>query len=149
MCGWLVLRTCYVCLLPLRRCCRYIFHEVRGPLNSLNLSLELLASSPIVQAHPELKELVDVMSQSTSTVRVITDDVLFIGKVESGTFVLDFSPLCLNDVAGTVLQQLQPVTSARGINMAVEITSDLPLELLLGVPSRIRQVLMNLVGNCA
>lgn len=146
---------------------------MRGPLNNLSLSIELLAGSPVVQAHPDIRELVracgsggqgrpsgrltpsllpplqvTLMGQSTGTVRVITDDVLFIAKVESGEFNLVFSPLEVGQVVGSAVQQLGNVASARGVLVTSEIDAGVP-PLLLGVANRLRQVLMNLLGNGA
>jgi signal transduction histidine kinase len=91
---------------------------------------------------------VALMGQSTGHVRCITDDVLFLAKVESSEFNLVFTPLTIGDVVQRSIQQLNHIAAARGATIAVDIDPSIP-PLLLGVGNRLRQVMTNLLGNGA
>ena len=86
------------------------------------------------------------MGESTSIVRRITDDVLFIAKVESDQFNLIFSPFSVSAVLMSTVQQHQPPATAKGVDFSMSIEPGIP-PLVLGDSSRIRQVLTNLTSN--
>jgi signal transduction histidine kinase len=87
------------------------------------------------------------MGQSTDHVRCITDDVLLLARVESSEFNLVFSPLSVSeDIVLMSFQQLNRLAASRGISIGVDVSEDIP-RLLLGVSNRLRQVLMNILGN--
>ena len=87
------------------------------------------------------------MGRSTGTVRSITDDVLFISKVDSGEFNLIFSALSVDEVVHSAVQQSQSVASSRQVQVVVTLDPDIPLT-LLGAGNRLHQVLTNLLSNC-
>ena len=86
------------------------------------------------------------MGESTSIVRRITDDVLFIAKVESDQFNLIFSPFSVSAVLMSTVQQHQPPAAVKGVDFSMAIEPGIP-PLVLGDSSRIRQVLTNLASN--
>lgn len=86
------------------------------------------------------------MGLSTTTVRSITDDVLFIAKVESGEFNLIFAPVELESVVSLTVKLLGHTATARGVALSVDVDPEVPA-ILLGVGNRLQQVLTNITSN--
>lgn len=86
------------------------------------------------------------MGESTGIVRRITDDILFIAKVESDQFRLIFSPLSASDLIYSVVHQQNAQASVKGVTLSTSVGPDIPL-LLLGDENRIRQIITNLTSN--
>ena len=86
------------------------------------------------------------MSQATQSVRRITDDVLFIGKVESGAFMLVFAPLVIQEAVESALAELRDLAISREVTVSFEIAPDVP-KLVLGVGTQLKIVLSSLLSN--
>jgi signal transduction histidine kinase len=89
---------------------------------------------------------VKLMGLSTSTVRSITDDVLFIAKVESGEFNLIFTPIELRSVVSSTMKLLGHTAAAKRVLLSINVDSGIPA-VLLGVGNRLQQVLTNITSN--
>jgi len=118
-------------------------HEIRTPLNAVIGFTELLLETPLTETQ---KQYAQHASQSGAVLLDIVNDVLDLAKIEAGK--LDLDPCPTNIVAFVKLTtELIAVQAARkGLDFTVEVSPDVPQWLFLD-PVRLRQVLLNLLGN--
>ncbi|SDF94825.1 Signal transduction histidine kinase [Blastococcus aurantiacus] len=116
-------------------------HEIRTPLNGV---LGMLEALELERLTPRQGEFVSLARSSAESLLALLNDVLDLSKAETTAVTLaerEFRPA---DVAAEVVTALLPVARRKGIELAVRGSDD---GLLLGDPVRLRQVIMNLVGN--
>ncbi|KFG98610.1 histidine kinase [Burkholderia paludis] len=118
-------------------------HEIRTPLNAIIGNLELMARATLPPA--ERRRLRTVASSSDTLLRVI-NDVLDLSKAESNQMVLESIPFDLRRVATDVIAMFRPLADAKGLELACRIAPDLA-DGYVGDPTRLRQLMSNLVGN--
>jgi CheY-like chemotaxis protein len=118
-------------------------HEIRTPMNGILGMLQLLADTPLT-AHQ--REYLRLAEQSADALLRLLNDILDFSKIEAGKLELEAIPFDLRDcIAGTV-QTLGVRASDKGLELACRIAPELP-EVLVGDPGRLRQIVLNLVGN--
>ncbi|WP_330646988.1 ATP-binding protein (plasmid) [Thioclava litoralis] len=118
-------------------------HELRTPLNGLLGSLELIRDT---QLDERQASFVEAMEFAGKSLLHHVNDVLDVERLDAGKLELakiDFDPYSLVvDVATT----LRPAATGRGNSLSVEATNSIP-KAVIGDPARLRQVLMNIIGN--
>jgi signal transduction histidine kinase/CheY-like chemotaxis protein len=118
-------------------------HEIRTPLNGVAGLTELLQ---LTQLTPQQRQYATTIQSSAQSLSVIINDVLDFAKIEAGklnTQTLDFN---LIEVFEDTLSSLAPLAHKKGIELLCQVEPNLP-ENLKGDPTRLRQVLTNLLGN--
>lgn len=124
---------------------RFVFHELRVPLNAVCLGLsELLADSE--RHDPDTVEALTLMSAASTTVTSLISDLLDIAKAESGSFRIALAPLSLPAMARSVAMQLSPVAHADRVRVWVSVHPSVP-EWVMGDPLRLTQALCNYANN--
>ncbi len=118
-------------------------HEIRTPMNGIQGMLELLEHTSLTG---DQSELVGVVRDSAGALLTIINDILDFSKIEAGRLDLERVPVSLAGVVEGVADTLAPAARAKGLSLVTYIDPDLPAA-VLGDPVRIRQVLVNLVGN--
>ncbi|NEX22590.1 response regulator [Thiorhodococcus mannitoliphagus] len=118
-------------------------HEIRTPMNAILGLNHLLLQE--VDTPKALARLVKVGEAATHLLRII-DDILDLSKIEAGRLTLEERSLSLVQVIEQVFSLLGEQARNKGLRLAREIDPELPAE-LLGDPLRLRQILLNFVGN--
>ncbi len=125
-------------------------HEIRTPMTAILGFTELLASDA---GDPDRHLARDRRSQHVSTIRrngehllAIINDILDLSKLEAGRMVVDRRPVDPLEVVGDVLSLMHVKSEAKGLRLEAVAETALP-ERIDADPQRLRQVLVNLVGN--
>ncbi len=118
-------------------------HEIRTPLNAVTGLSYLLKHTRLTAKQAEY---VGTIGRSMTHVVGIIDDVLDFSKIEAGKLELESIPFDLDQVLDTLTDTLVPAAGRKGL----EVLFDIPLEMpraLVGDPTRLGQILINLGGN--
>lgn len=118
-------------------------HEIRTPLNAMIGCLELMGRSPLSAGQRRRLEIVE--SSSASLLRII-NDVLDVSKVEAGQLTFESIPFRCDQLLQNVRDTFAPLAEAKGLALTCDISPDVD-GYVLGDPSRLRQVIANLVSN--
>jgi signal transduction histidine kinase/CheY-like chemotaxis protein len=121
-------------------------HEVRTPLAGVTAAIDLLADLLADADRGEsARGLLGSMRASADALLAVLDDTLDFSKIEAGHLVLERVPLDPSRVAGDVVEAFRAAAAMKGLGL--DLRADGAPARVLGDPTRLRQVLANLVGN--
>ncbi len=120
-------------------------HEIRTPLNGMIGTTGLLLDTPLSQ---EQREYIQTILISGEALLSVITDILDFSKIESGHMELEQIDFDIQELVDDVIEIIAPIAHSKGIIMNAYIEPNVP-EWITGDPSRMRQILNNLVSNAA
>src|SRR5450432_4262322 len=118
-------------------------HEIRTPMNAIIGIADLLAKTPL---SPEQNKYVQIFRRAGDNLLNLINDILDLSKVEASQLDLERTGFSLNDLLEKVTEMVAVRAHEKGLALVCEIAPDVPTD-LVGDPTRLRQVLLNLLGN--
>jgi signal transduction histidine kinase len=119
-------------------------HELRTPMNGVLGMLQLLETTEMTE---EQLEYAALASESTEHLLKVINDILDFSRIERSELELEHIPFNLADLIGSCAQAFSHSAAQRGLDLALLTPDNMCALQVQGDPTRIRQILVNLVGN--
>jgi len=118
-------------------------HEIRTPVNGIIGMTELSLQTDLT---PGQRDYLETINSCAESLLALLNDVLDFSKIEAGKLDLERTEFSLRELLGETVTTLAPRAQNKGIELLLHIRPEVP-DMLVGDPHRLRQVIVNLVGN--
>ncbi len=122
-------------------------HELRTPITGIKGYLDMILQGDTGRVNPETKEMIEEVVKINQRLADLVDDLLNVGRIEEGRIQIKPVPMDLGKLVSEVIKELSIQAKDKGLELKSEIGNSDDKYKVKADPERVRQVLINLIGN--